>query len=155
MTRLFKARHLPNDFIGSRLGNNPNYVWRSIFNAKMVVKQGARWSIGTSAARCSRAPWLKDGLFLTTDNYIYALLSHVNVKDIIDHSTKVGNALLIYNLFDQNTTQLILNTPLQPLVNEDKLIWKTEKNGNYSVCSACILCVIEIVDNSHLHIPSR
>jgi len=59
------------------------------------------------------------------------------------------------NLFDHNTTQLILNTHLHLLVHEDKIIWKAEKNGNYSIHSAYRICVIEIADSSHLHIPRK
>ena len=39
VSRLFKARYFDQcDFLRSRLGANPSYVWRSIFSAKMVVK---------------------------------------------------------------------------------------------------------------------
>ena len=72
-----------------------------------------------------------------------------------NHRQKVWNTTLISNVFDYNTTQLILNTPLHPLVYEDKFIWKAEKNGSYSVRSAYQICVTEIADNSHLHIPGK
>jgi hypothetical protein len=98
----------------------------------------------------------EDELFLTTNSPIYAPLAHVKVKDILDQSSKVWNAPLIYNIFFyHNAAQLILNTHLQHLVNEDKLIWKAEKNGKYSMHSSCRICVNEIVDNSRLHLPSR
>jgi hypothetical protein len=29
------------------LGHNPSFVWRSIFSAKVVVRQGAHWKIGS------------------------------------------------------------------------------------------------------------
>ena len=46
--RLFKARYFPNsDVVGSKFGYNPSYVWRSIFSAKIMVKQGVRWRIGS------------------------------------------------------------------------------------------------------------
>ena len=51
--------------------------------------------------------------------------------------------------------QLMLNSPPQPLVNEDKLIWKAKKNSNYSMRSVYRICVSEIADNSHLHAPDR
>jgi hypothetical protein len=43
-----------------------------------------------------------------------------------------------------------MNIPLKPLVREDRLISKAEKNGKYSVR---LKFVNEIVDNSHLHTP--
>jgi hypothetical protein len=87
------------------------------------------------------APWLKDGLFLTTYNLIFASLAHAKVRDIIEQSMKVCNTTLIYNLFDNVTTQLILSTLFQPLVDDDKLIWNGERNGLYFVCNAYRICV--------------
>ena len=34
-------------------------------------------------------------------------------------------------------------------MNEDRLIWINEKNGEYSVRSACHLCMNELLDTSH------
>jgi len=129
VSRLFKAQYFPQcDFLSSRLGSNPSYVWQSIFSAKMGVKQGARWRIGYGASiPLFGSPWLKDGCSLSTQSPLYVALAHVKVQDIIEPSTKVLNATLISNMFDHNTTQLILNTPLHPLVHEDKIIWKAEK----------------------------
>jgi len=76
-------------------------------------------------------------------------------KDIIEPSTKIWNTALISNMFDYNIIQLILDTPLHPLVHEDKIIWKAGKNGNYFVRSAYRICVTEIAENSHLHIPGK
>jgi len=45
------------------------------------------------------APWLKDGLFFTTDSTIYVSLTHLKVNDIFEQSIKVWNAPLIYNIF--------------------------------------------------------
>lgn len=53
---------------------------------------------------------------------MYVPLAHVTVQDSIEPTPKVWKASLIYTLFDQNIAQLILNTPLQPLVREDRLI---------------------------------
>jgi len=78
---------------------------------------------------------------------MYEPLAHVTVQDIIEPTTKVWKASLIFTLFDQNTAQLSLNTPLQPLVGEDRIIWKAENCGNYSVRIAYSICVSEIADN--------
>jgi len=89
----------------------------------MVVKQGARWRIGTGASiPLFGAPWLKHSCSLSAQSPLYALLAHVKVQDIIEPSIKVLNVTLISNMFDHNITQPILNTHLHPLVHEDKFI---------------------------------
>ena len=35
----------------------------------------------------------------------------------------------------------------------DRLIWKAEKNGNYSVRSAYRICIEEVINNDHLRKP--
>jgi hypothetical protein len=47
-SRIFKARYyLNSSYLESKLGYNPSFVWHSIFSAKMVVRHGARWKIGS------------------------------------------------------------------------------------------------------------
>jgi hypothetical protein len=85
VTRLFKAHYFPqDDFLSSTLGANLSYVWRSIFSAKMVVKQGARWRIGFVAnIPLLGASWLKYEHSLATQSPLYASLYHIKVQDII------------------------------------------------------------------------
>lgn len=48
VARVYKARYFADsDFLHSSLGNNPSFVWRSIFEAKKVVAEGCRWRLGT------------------------------------------------------------------------------------------------------------
>jgi hypothetical protein len=47
MARLFKSRYYPrSNFFDANLGFQPSYAWRSIMQAKEVVRMGARWRIG-------------------------------------------------------------------------------------------------------------
>lgn len=47
VTSLMKAGYYPNtDFLNAKLGNNPNYMWRSIIVAHEVLKQGCWKRIG-------------------------------------------------------------------------------------------------------------
>lgn len=48
VARIFKARYFPTcNYLIARLGHNPSYVWRNIFNARFIVRAGARWCIGS------------------------------------------------------------------------------------------------------------
>ena len=51
VARVFKAKYFPfDDVLHSRIGNNPSYAWRSIFNSLWVLKEGTRWRVGKKLA---------------------------------------------------------------------------------------------------------
>jgi hypothetical protein len=80
-------------------------------------------------------------------------LQPYSVGHLIDQNAKVWNEQLVRQLFGNETTQNILNTPLHQQVQMDKLIWKVEKNGCYSVRSAYRICIEDIINNDHLRKP--
>lgn len=48
VSRVFKARYYPEgDFLTANLGNNPNYVWRSVWEARGLIRSGARWQVAS------------------------------------------------------------------------------------------------------------
>jgi hypothetical protein len=50
ISRIFKARYFPQGtYLTASLGHNPSYVWRSILQARFIVRGGARWCIGSGA----------------------------------------------------------------------------------------------------------
>lgn len=52
--------------------------------------------------------------------------------DVLTHqNTKACKPNLVYNLFEQNTADAILNTSLFPQVTAYTLVWKGEKSGCY------------------------
>jgi len=72
------------------------------------------------------------------------------VENLIDQNAKVWNEQLVLQLFATKTAQNILNTPLHQQVQMDKLVWKAEKNGCYSVRSAYRICIEDIINNDQL-----
>jgi len=72
------------------------------------------------------------------------------VENLIDQNAKVWNEQLVLQLFATKTAQNILNTPLHQQVQMDKLVWKAEKNGFYSVRSAYRICIEDIINNDQL-----
>jgi hypothetical protein len=69
----------------------------------------------------------------------------------MDINTKTWNVSVVQQVFDPVIARSILNTPLVDQVDEDRLIWKAEKNVYNSVKSAYRLCVDVLTDSSHLH----
>ncbi|CAJ2649711.1 unnamed protein product [Trifolium pratense] len=155
VSRLFKARYFPHsNFLASSLGHNPSYVWRSISSAKFLVRAGARWCIGSGEnISILGEPWIQGGTLISASNPSVMHLQNIKVKHLISNTTKEWDSHVINNIFDQGTADAILRTPLFQQVTSDKLVWKAEKKGNYTVKSAYRLCVEELLDTSHLSRP--
>ncbi|XP_062085599.1 uncharacterized protein LOC133791697 [Humulus lupulus] len=60
--RVFKARYFPNsDFLSADLGQNPSFVWRSIWGAQDLVRLGVVRTIGNGDnTSITGHPWLPD-----------------------------------------------------------------------------------------------
>lgn len=62
VSRLYKARYFhSSNFLGSPLGNNPSFVWRSVWETKSLIQEGARWCVGNGEnIQISGQPWLNE-----------------------------------------------------------------------------------------------
>jgi hypothetical protein len=58
------------------------------------------------------------------------------VKDIMMSNSKSWDSDKISSMFDSTTVRRIVNTPLLASVRTDKLVWKLEQDGLYTVRSA-------------------
>jgi hypothetical protein len=152
VAKVLMVRYFPHsNYLGSKLRHNPSFVWRSIFSAKMVVGHGARWRIGNGFdISLIGEPWLGTGLSIPPATPDALSIQRYSVSHLIHQDTKTWNEELGRYIFEAGTAQKILDTSLFPQVNKDRLVWKSEKNEQYSVRSAYRVCVEEIVDNSHL-----
>ncbi|CAJ2643989.1 unnamed protein product [Trifolium pratense] len=155
ITRLFKAKYFPNsDFLSSSIGHNPSYVWRSIWSAKFVVRTGYKWSIGTGHnIPIWDSRWLSDGSILSQPTNMHVNLADMRVSDILEPNVKQWNPTLVTSMLGTQLGSRILKTPLFDSVSHDKIIWRFEKNGKYSVKSAYRYCIEDTLDLSHLKVP--
>ena len=47
ISKIFKAIYFSNrDFLKAKLGNNPSFLWRSIWGAQVILVNRVRWKIG-------------------------------------------------------------------------------------------------------------
>lgn len=136
-TKLFKARYFPEgNFIDAKLGNNPSFVWRSIWEAKDVVLSGVRWRVGTGACiNILGQPWLQDELnpMVTSDAQA---LQPQKVHSLLKFDRQEWDVDLIRDLFNSKDQQQILKIPLSEDNTVDEIFWNNDASGNYSVRSA-------------------
>ncbi|GAU25475.1 hypothetical protein TSUD_71290 [Trifolium subterraneum] len=154
ITIIFKAKYYSqSDFLNSSIGHNPSYVWRSIWSAKFIVRNGYQWVIGSGHdIPIWNYRWTSDGSIFPTPPNLHEDLANMTISDILIGNEKRWNAALIQDLVDDNTATKILKTPLLESVQNDRIIWRYEKNGIYSVKSAYRYCIVDAIDTSHLQV---
>ncbi|KAK2427871.1 hypothetical protein QL285_026426 [Trifolium repens] len=114
-------------------------------------KAGTRWRIGSGIdVSLLNENWLYDASSLSVQDTKASLAATLSVADVIMPDEKSWNLPLISSLFEPNSVQKIVRTPLYSSVTDDKRIWHKEKDGMYSVKSAYRLCVQDLLDTSHL-----
>jgi len=87
VTKLFKARYFPRtDFLGAKIERNPSFVWRSIFSAKKVIREGARWKIGNGMnIPIFEAPWLYNGGCISGLGQTSEVIQQSRIHSLIDY----------------------------------------------------------------------
>uniref|UniRef100_A0A803NVG6 Uncharacterized protein n=1 Tax=Cannabis sativa TaxID=3483 RepID=A0A803NVG6_CANSA len=110
VSKVFKARYFPNgSFLSASLGNNPSYVWRSIFEAKDLIMAGARRSIASGIQTLILGdPWLPD----VEDPYVHSIhpgLVNQTVASLMCVQSKQWDKEIIEDLFDLRSNNLMWN----------------------------------------------
>lgn len=148
VTSIIKAKYFPKtDFLNAKLGDNPSYMWRSIFAAQEVIKQGCRRSIGTGRDTFVwKVPWLPctENGYLTTS--MHQELESLKVCGLMEvHQRKWDNEIL-NDLFNSRDVQLIKNIPLVSMDKNDSWLWLFDANGEFTVKS----CYRQLVGESNM-----
>ncbi|XP_058767237.1 uncharacterized protein LOC131640887 [Vicia villosa] len=133
----FKARYFPNtSFFEANLGSNPSFVWRSIWKARDVLMLGCRWSIGDgSQIKVMQEPWIRGNDDRCVPGPQQQGIYNLVVQDLLLPNAKQWNMRLIRELFDFSGAEAITYVPLVEDVVVDRLVWREEKDGHYSVRS--------------------
>uniref|UniRef100_A0A803PV21 Reverse transcriptase n=1 Tax=Cannabis sativa TaxID=3483 RepID=A0A803PV21_CANSA len=136
VAKIYKARHYSNgSFFSAELGPNRSFIWRSLWEAKSLVRMGARKAIGDGkSTMILNEPWLPG----TGCNFITT--SHPNlvgrtVDSLMKMEEKVWDEELIYDMFTEEESMRILAIQLGDSAAVDTWSWSEEKSGVYSVSS--------------------
>ncbi|KAL8098499.1 hypothetical protein AgCh_031317 [Apium graveolens] len=137
VARLYKARYYADsDFLNSKLGSNPSFIWRSISESKEVISAGSCWRIGTGTEiDILKQPWLND----VENPYISTISPALNDQKVIalfSTDTKEWDMDLVADIFNTRDFNCIMNTKVERDLDRDTLCWKFENTGQYTVKSA-------------------
>ncbi|XP_063941746.1 uncharacterized protein LOC135149877 [Daucus carota subsp. sativus] len=137
VARLFKTRYFSNtNFLEVPLGNNPSFVWRSIWEARSLLRAGARWMVGAGTnISIANQPWLQDeeNPYITSSSPSFENNTVASLMTLNDRSWDVE---IIRDLFNVRDQQCILRTPIRNSQSEDTIYWCKESSGVFTVKSA-------------------
>jgi hypothetical protein len=137
VAKLYKARYFLNSSLfESKIGHNPSYAWRGIWQARQILMHGCRWSIGSGTnIRVMNDPWLRgnEGAWIPSPQAqgVHNLL----VNDLMVSNMKVWDKSKIESIFPIHVARCILKILLFGTLENDKLVWVDNANGIYSVKS--------------------
>uniref|UniRef100_A0A803QPB9 Reverse transcriptase zinc-binding domain-containing protein n=1 Tax=Cannabis sativa TaxID=3483 RepID=A0A803QPB9_CANSA len=136
LERIYKARYYPNgSFLQAKLGQNPSFIWRSIWEAQALVRNGARRSIGSGASvSILLDPWLPMG------SNPFVILDHQGLVDkkvasLMSVGEKSWDLEILDDMFVERDKNLIMSIQLSDSTEEDLWYWHMEHSGLYTVKS--------------------
>lgn len=138
VAKIFKEKYYPSDtFLETPLGNKPSYAWRSIWNAKPLLKEGLIWWVEDGESiNIWKDKWIPSATTHAIQSPIQILDSEAKVCDLIDMDTNWWNTPLVEEVFNPEEAKLICGMVICPRTQIDYMVWGGTKAGVYMVRSA-------------------
>ncbi|XP_030487638.2 uncharacterized protein LOC115704575 [Cannabis sativa] len=137
VSKVYKARYYPHaSFFSASLGNNPSFIWKSLFETKSLIEAGAVIHIGNGLkTSITSDPWLLD---LHNHRVISTHPAIINQKvaSLMCIDEPKWDPEILDDLFEERDKALILGIPLSHVERDDCWSWMLERTGIYSVKSA-------------------
>lgn len=110
VSRLFKSRYfIKGSFFDAEMENNPSFIWRSILEAKDLIKEGMRWKIGSGQSiAIIGQPWLMDDQnpFITSDP---ERIANMKVLNLMSGDHRSWNVEVLNECLNEHDKRCILN----------------------------------------------
>lgn len=147
IARLYKAVYFPNsNFLNADLGDAPSFSWRSIISARHILQAGLLWKIGVGTqVRIWEDNWIPNPPILSLQRPVGSSFNFVS--ELINPATMSWDAQILHTLFSQEVVDSILCIPLSSRRPHDRVTWKLEKRGFFSVKSCYRIARDEVLGN--------
>ncbi|XP_042974742.1 uncharacterized protein LOC122306380 [Carya illinoinensis] len=138
---MYREKYFKNrSFLEAKLGAQPSLVWRSIWYARNLLKEGLRWRVGDGKdIKIWGSKWLPKPISYAIQSPENQMMKDSKVDELINTQEGEWDEVKIRSLFIEDEAELILSIPLSRGNMKDKLIWGPSKRGVFSVRSAYFL----------------
>ncbi|KAM6569080.1 hypothetical protein CsatB_017065 [Cannabis sativa] len=131
--KIYKARYYPHsDFLTAELGNNPSFVWRSIWSSQDLLRSGIRRTIGTGTnVNILQHPWLPN----LANPYVsvhHPGLVNQFVDSLFITDSRAWDIDVVMDMFCASDAAAILGIPLSLNATRDSWSWMYENNEDFS-----------------------
>ncbi|XP_030502854.2 uncharacterized protein LOC115718027 [Cannabis sativa] len=135
--KIYKARYYPHsDFLTAELGNNPSFVWRSIWSSQDLLRSGIQRTIGSGTnVNILQHPWLPN----LKNPYVsvhHPGLVNKYVDSLFITDSRVWDTDVVRDMFCASDAAAILGIPLSLNATCDSWSWMYENTEEFSVKSA-------------------
>jgi hypothetical protein len=132
MSRVLQSKYFPhNSLWDATQKNNISYFWRSILQARWVIKKGSLWTIGNgNSINIWKDNWLpeQNGFKVLSTKPPHCQFD--KVCDLINRSTNKWDIESLNQIFPPFEVDQITRIPLINPTDEDELIWAHTHNGS-------------------------
>jgi hypothetical protein len=143
VARVLKAKYYPSSsFLNAKLGHNPSFTWRSIWNSRETLQLGLQWRVGDGNQISIWDDWwipTKQPHLISSPVMSANCGNYRKVAELIEAQPRRWKNEVLNQLFSGFVTEKILTIPLSYQASPDKLIWAASMSGIYCVKSAYYL----------------
>jgi hypothetical protein len=122
--RIFKNKYYPSTtFLEASQRPQISFVWRSLLNARNLLKQGLLWRVGDGLfIKVWKDHWLPTPTTHSVQSPQVRLGEEATVSELIDMERGCWNTSIIYEIFSEEEEKVIVNIPLSLRLPPDRLI---------------------------------
>ncbi|XP_035546588.1 uncharacterized protein LOC118348634 [Juglans regia] len=135
--KILKEKYYKNkSLLDASLGHRPSFLWRSVWNALSLLKEGLIWKVGNGEKiKIWGNKWLSTPSSFSIQSPVSSLDKEARVCELMQGRGE-WNTLLIRNIFNKEEADQICSIPVSSMEVEDRLVWGPSKKGIFSVRSA-------------------
>ncbi|XP_041026997.1 uncharacterized protein LOC121267211 [Juglans microcarpa x Juglans regia] len=123
--------------LDAKLGRNPSLIWRSLWGALDLLKEGLVWRVGNGKSiNIWGDRWIPQPSSYKIQSPVKCLTEVDKVAKLIDESKGEWKKEIVKEVFNEGEAEIICRLPISKTGRSDKQIWALSKNGIFNVKSA-------------------